>query len=49
MYKISIVLELVSKPPLGLNLFVGVRSSILKILHIFLRLNSSLRRDLRPD
>jgi hypothetical protein len=41
--------ELVSKPPLRPNFFVGERISILKINHIFLRLNSSLRRDLRPD
>jgi hypothetical protein len=43
------VLEGVSKPPLGPNLFVGTYRSILEILHIFLRLNASLRLDLEPD
>jgi hypothetical protein len=39
----------VSKPPLGLNLCVGPRRSILEILHIYLRLNASARLDLKPD
>ena len=43
------VLEVVSDPPLGLNLFVGTKRSILEILHIFLWLNASLRLDLEPD
>jgi hypothetical protein len=38
-----------AKPPLRLNLGVGPRSSILKILNVFLRLNSSARLDLEPE
>jgi hypothetical protein len=34
---------MVSKPPLRSNSCVGARDSILEILHIFLRLNPSLR------
>jgi hypothetical protein len=45
----TIGLEVVSKPPLRHNLFVGTRCSILKILNIFLRLKTLLRRDLEPD
>jgi hypothetical protein len=40
---------MVSKPPLRLNLFVGTRFSVLKILNIFLRLKTFSRRDLEPD
>jgi hypothetical protein len=42
-------LEVVSKPPLRLNFCVGPRDSILEILHIFLRLNPSLRLGFEPD
>jgi hypothetical protein len=42
-------LKVVSKPPLGLNLCVGQRRSILEIFQIFLRLAASIRRDLKPD
>jgi hypothetical protein len=39
----------VSKPPLGLNLCVGLRRPILEIFPIFLRLAVSVRLDLKPD
>jgi hypothetical protein len=42
-------LEVVSKPPLGLNLCVGLRRPILEIFPIFLRLAASVRFDLKPD
>ena len=45
----SISLEVVSKPPLRLNLGVGARDSILNIRHVFLRLNPPPRLDLKPD
>jgi len=43
------MLEVVSKPPLGLNFCVGLRRSILEIFPIFLRLAASVRLDLKPD
>jgi hypothetical protein len=43
------LIEVVSKPPLGLNLCVGPRRSILEIFPIFLRLTASVRLDLKPD
>jgi hypothetical protein len=45
----QMALEVVSKPPLGSNLCVGGRRSILKILNVFMRLNASRRLDLKPD
>jgi hypothetical protein len=45
----SVGLEVVSKPPLGLNLCVGLRRSSLEIFSIFLRLAVSVRLDLKPD
>jgi hypothetical protein len=42
-------LEVVSKLPLRPNFCVGARDSILEILHIFLRLNPSLRLDFESD
>jgi hypothetical protein len=41
--------EVVSKPPLGLNFYVGLRWPILEIFSIFLRLAASVRLDLKPD
>jgi hypothetical protein len=41
--------EVVSKPAHGLNPRVGLRSSILKIRYVFLRLNSTRRLDLKPN
>jgi hypothetical protein len=46
--KTGIFLEVVSKPPLGLNLCVGLRCSILKIFTIFLRLPVSVALTLNP-
>ena len=45
----GIVIEVVSKPPFGLNLCVGLRRSILEIFLICLRLTASVRLDLKPD
>jgi hypothetical protein len=42
-------LEAVSKPPLELNLGVGLRRSILKIFPIFLRLAASVPRSCPAD
>ena len=42
-------LEVVSKPPLGLNLCVELKRPILEISPIFLRLAVSVRLDLKPD
>jgi hypothetical protein len=40
---------MVSNPPLGPNLCVGLRHPILEILPVFLRLAASSRLDLEPD
>jgi hypothetical protein len=42
-------LEVVLKPPLRPNFCVGPKDSILEISCIFLRLNPSLRLDVKPD
>ena len=41
--------EVGSKPPLGLNLCVGLGRPILEIFPIFLRLVGPVRLDLEPD
>jgi len=42
-------IEVVSKPPLRLNLCVGVSRPILEIFPIFLWLAAPVRLDLKPD
>jgi hypothetical protein len=42
-------IEVVSKPPLRLNLCVGLKHPILEIFTIFLRLAVPVRLDLEPD
>ena len=42
-------LEVVSKPPLGLNFCVGSRRSTAGIHLVFRGLNTSARLDLKPD
>ena len=49
MAEVEMQIELVSKPPLGLNLCVGLIRPILEIFPIFLRLAVSVRLDLKPD
>jgi hypothetical protein len=43
------LIEVVTKPPLGLNPRVGPRHPILEIFPIFLRLAATVRLDLEPD
>jgi hypothetical protein len=43
------LLEAISKPPLGLKSGVEPKRSILKIFHIFLRLNASPRLPTSPE